>query len=270
MARPIITLTTDFGLGRYVAQMKGAILAVCPEAQIVDVAHDVPPQDLIAAAFLLRDVAHAFPVGTVHVVVVDPGVGTARRALAVEAGARAPGQRFVGPDNGVLAGFAEGGSAHLIAERSLMRASVSHTFHGRDVFAPVAAHLAAGTPIASVGPLVGDPVRLPLPEARVTEDQVQGEVLFADTFGNLVTNIEVSQLPKGELASLAVEIGWARIEGVHRTYADAERQAMVAVIGSSGRLEVAVREGSALQRLGLKQPRGTPIKVRAAVPSALM
>ncbi len=265
--RPIITLTTDFGYGRYVAQMKGVIYSICPDATVVDVAHHVPPQDLVSAAYLLHDVVPTFPRGTIHLVVVDPGVGTKRRGLVLEAGPTAAGQRFVGPDNGIFARFATGGRAHEIVEPKYMRQTVSHVFHGRDVFGPAAAHLANGVALEAFGPRVTDPVELDLPRARRTEKATLGEALYADKFGNIVTNIEATDLPKGEEEGLGVEIGWARIERLSATYAEVGVGEMLALIGSSGRLEIAVREGSAAARLQLRAVRGTPVKVSARKPS---
>lgn len=266
--RPIITLTTDFGPGRYVAQMRGVLLSMCRDATIVDIAHDVPPQDLVNAAYLLRDVAPTFPEGTIHVVVVDPGVGTKRRGVVLAAGARAPGQYFVGPDNGVFGEFADGGRMHLLSDANYMRPSVSPVFHGRDVFSPAAAHLANGVPIESFGERVADPLTLLLPPAqRAADGAVKGEVLYADKFGNIVTNIEAADLPNAGDFGLRVEIGWARLEKLSSTYADVRVGEMVALFGSSGRLEIAVREGSAAERLQLKHVRGTPVKVHVARPS---
>lgn len=265
--RPIITLTTDFGYGRYVAQMKGVLLSMCREATIVDIAHNVPPQDLVNAAYLVRDVVPTFPAGTIHVVVVDPGVGTKRRGVALAAGPRAPGQFFVGPDNGTFGEFAEGGRMHLLSNPQFMRPTVSQVFHGRDVFSPAAAALASGTPLGAFGPRVDDAQRLALPPVEVSATHVLGEVLYADKFGNIVTNIAAAQLPAAGDFGLRVEIGWARLERISQTYADVRVGEMVALVGSSGRLEIAVREGSAAERLQLKALRGTPVKVALAQPS---
>lgn len=265
--RPVITLTTDFGFGRYVAQMKGVILSICPEATIVDVAHNVPPQDLVNCAYLLKDVVSTFPAGTIHVVVVDPGVGTKRRGVAVRAGPAAPGHLFVGADNGVFAPWAEGGEMRLLSESKYMRPTVSQVFHGRDIFSPAAAHLASGVPLSAFGAVVADPVLLELPKTKHSEGRVIGEVLYADKFGNIVTNIEASDLPPRGEEGLRVEIGWARIDSLSRTYADVEVGEMVALVGSSGRLEIAVREGSAAERLALRQLRGTHVKVSMGRPS---
>lgn len=265
--RPVITLTTDFGFGRYVAQIKGVLLSLCPDAQIVDVDHEVPPQDLVNAAYLLRDVVPTFPKGTIHLVVVDPGVGTKRRGVALAAGPSAEGHFFVGPDNGLFGSFAEGGRMHLLEEPKYRRATVSQVFHGRDVFSPAAAHLANGVPLDAFGGRVHDPMQLALPAPRVVADGVVGEVLYADRFGNIVTSIDGTQLPDPGEYGLRVEIGWARLDRLCGTYADVGVGEMVALVGSSGRLEIAVREGSAAERLQLKGLRGTPVKVHVARPS---
>lgn len=265
--RPIITLTTDFGYGRYVAQMKGVLLSVCRDATIVDVAHNVPPQDLVSAAYLLRDVVPTFPAGTIHVVVVDPGVGTKRRGVALAAGPAAFGQYFVGPDNGVFGEYAQGGRMHLLSSPKFMLPTISQVFHGRDVFSPAAAHLANGTPIDAFGARVDDPVLVDMPVVRREADATLGEVLYADKFGNIVTNIEAADLPKAGEEGLGVEVGWARLDGLVRTYGDVRLGEMLALVGSSGRLEIAVREGSAAERLQLKAIRGTPVKVSVKRPS---
>lgn len=265
--RPIITLTTDFGYGRYVAQMKGVLLSLCPEATVVDVAHNVPPQDLVSAAYLLADVVPTFPKGTIHVVVVDPGVGTKRRGVVLEAGPAAAGQHLVGADNGVFAQFATGGRMHLLSESKYMRPTVSQVFHGRDVFSPAAAHLACGVPIGAFGPRVTDPMGLDLPRTKRSAGATLGEVLYADKFGNIVTNIDAAELPPAGEEGHNIEIGWARLDRLSGTYADVRVGEMLALVGSSGRLEIAVREGSAAERLHLHEVRGTPVKVSARRPS---
>jgi len=265
--RPVITLTTDFGAGRYVAQMKGVLLSLAPEATIVDIAHDVPPQDLVNAAYLLRDVVSTFPKGTIHVVVVDPGVGTKRRGIAAAAGPKASGHFFVGPDNGVFGDFIRGGQVHLLENPELRRATVSQVFHGRDVFSPAAAHLANGVAVEKFGARIDDPFCLDLPECQKSPGSTVGEVLYADKFGNIVTNIEHADLPADEGHGRRVEIGWARMERLVTTYGDVKLGEMLALVGSSGRLEIAVREGSAAERLQLKGLRGTHVKVTTAKPS---
>ena len=262
--RPIITLTTDFGEGRYVAQLKGVLLGLCPEATIVDISHHIPPQDMTAAAYLLCDVIPSFPAKTIHVAVVDPGVGSDRRGLAIQTRG---GQFLVGPDNGIFSCFLESSSVHELVEAKYRRAVVSSVFHGRDVFAPAAAHLANGVSFEAFGPRVRDPVRLSLPVVKKSATEAVGEIVYADHFGNVVTNIEAADLPKSGEEGLRIEIGWAKIDMLSPTYSAVKPGEMLALIGSSGRLEIAVREGNASERLGLKQTRGTPVKIRAATAS---
>jgi len=248
MAGPLITLTSDFGWGSYVAQMKGVLLSRCPEARIVDLHHELPPQDVLAGRLFLQDVAPAFPPGTIHVAVVDPGVGTSRRGIVVRGG-----QTFVGPDNGLFTGFLDGAAVHALTEPRFQNDPVSPVFHGRDVFAPVAASLALGTAVESFGPEVPDPIRLELPPVVVNGAGVRGQVLYADHFGNLITNIT------GVEARSTVEIAGYRL-ALRRTYAEAGEGELLALTGSSGRLEVAVRNGSAAHRLSAG--RGAAVMVR--------
>jgi len=258
--RPLITLTTDFGDGRYLAQVKGVLLSMCPEAVLVDITNDLRPHDIAGAAYLLRDVVPSFPPSAIHLVVVDPGVGTQRRGLALRSSHIGAGQYFVGPDNGIFTELLDGASVHELVSGP-RRPTVSAVFHGRDVFAPAAAHLANELGIEGLGPIIHDPVRLALPRAQVTDDEVRGEALHIDRFGNIATNIEVAHLPPAGEEGLRIEIGWARLERVARHYSEVPVGEMVALIGSSGRLEIAVREGSAAERLQLADVRGTPVRV---------
>ena len=253
---PIITLTTDFGLrDPYVAQMKAVILGVAPGATIVDLTHELAPHDIVEAALALDASAGFFPSGTIHVAVVDPGVGTARRGLVVAAG----NSTFVAPDNGLLTPvFARGvwrAFALMTAELRLPR--VSRTFHGRDVFAPAAAHVARGVPLARFGGRVADPVTLPWPSARRRGATVVGAVIHVDRFGNLVTSIGASDVAHlGEDLALRIR---GRVVPVVGTYGDLDRGSAGALLGSSGRLEVAVREGRGADLL--RAQRGTPVAV---------
>jgi hypothetical protein len=245
----IVTLLTDFGHDdAYVGTVKGVLLSINPEARLVDLTHAVPPQDVRRAALLLEGAWRFFPRGTVHLAIVDPGVGGERRAIAIAAG----GHYFVGPDNGLL-GFCfdlPGARGVVLAEPRFHRRPVSRTFHGRDVFAPVAAHCSRGVRLAALGPALRDPVRLPKPRLRRAGGRLEGEVLLADRFGNLLTSLTRHAL--GGLPSRGVlRIGGARVRGLAGTYADRPRQGLGAVIDSSGRVEVFVREGSAAARLGV-------------------
>ena len=261
---PIITLTTDFGLDDpYVAAMKGVILSLNPAATIVDITHQVRPHQVAQAAFLLAQALPYFPRGTIHVVVVDPGVGTARRALAVAT----PEMLLVGPDNGALSAglseetrrragpgseateveLAEGYRAVALRRRRYMRKPVSDTFHGRDVFAPAAAHLSLGVGLDALGPAVGKVRALPPFRARRLPDgTLEGRVVHVDRFGNVVTDVRAEDLPKGRVE---VSIGGQRIEGLAHTYE--EEPELKALAGSAGYLEIARRGGSAAYSLGV-------------------
>jgi S-adenosyl-L-methionine hydrolase (adenosine-forming) len=248
--RPIVTLMTDFGMAdSYVAEMKGVLLANVPDATIVDVTHEVPPQDIAAAGVLLERYWRRFPVGTVHVVVVDPGVGTSRAALAVESERRV----LLGPDNGVLSAALRVPGARAYALH--VPRGASPTFHGRDVFAPAAAALSVGAPIAQLGTLVESPVVAPAPEPRAdAEGWLVGEVVAIDRFGNLLTNLALPE-PRGTAECSGVTLA------VMRTYGEAEPGALLALLGSGGRLEIAVRNGSAAHTLDAR--RGDAVRYRA-------
>jgi S-adenosylmethionine hydrolase len=245
----VVTLLTDFGLDdAYVGTLKGVLLAINPGARLVDVTHTVPPQDVRRAALLLQAAWSFFPRGTVHLAVVDPGVGTARQPIAVRAG----GHYFVGPDNGLL-GFCfglPGARGVVLANPRYHWRSVSRTFHGRDVFAPAAAYCSKGIPLTALGPPLRSPVRLSPHEPRRLGARVEGEVLLVDRFGNLLTNLWGRALP-GPVNRGVLRIGGARVRGVVGTYAERPRGALGAVIDSSGRVEVFVRDGSARDRLGI-------------------
>jgi len=264
----IVTLTTDFG-GRdaWVAAMKGVILGIAHAArqtvELVDVTHEVAPHDVLEGALALEAAAPFFPPATVHLAVVDPGVGTARRGLALAARA----QVFVGPDNGLFTPFLDGGAwtAWEVAAREFRLDAVSRTFHGRDVFAPAAAHIATGVDPSRLGPPVTDPVRLAWPAPREVAGGVAGVVLHVDRFGNLVTSLPadaVAGLPGGG-ATVSVAGRTVPLVG---TYAELGRGKLGALVGSSGRVEIAVREGSAAR--ALRARRGMPIVVSRTRPGS--
>jgi S-adenosylmethionine hydrolase len=248
----IVTLLSDFGpFDTYAAQMKGAILAVAPESVLVDLTHAVPAQDVRTGAFHLWAAVEAFPAGTVHLAVVDPGVGTNRRALAARA---RRGDLFVGPDNGLLMAAVNrlGGlaAAVVLEEPRFFRDRISFTFHGRDVFGPIAGYLARGGRLEELGPPITR-VDRSVDFARPENDgqRVIGEVLHADVYGNLVTNIPASMLPP----AFEVRMGSRVIRGApHTSYQDVESGAPLALVGSSGLLEIAVRDGSAKNILRAK------------------
>ncbi|HEX6134951.1 MAG TPA: SAM-dependent chlorinase/fluorinase [Longimicrobiales bacterium] len=249
---PRITLLTDFGTADgYVAAMKGVIAAILPGAIIDDASHDIPPGDVHAASWALDAYWHLYPAGTVHVVVVDPGVGSARRALALEVDRRF----IIAPDNGIVtAALRRAPLARAVEIRTphRLRDTVSATFHGRDVFAPAAAHIATGAPLEELGPPVTDPVLIALPEPARTRASVAGTVVHVDRFGNLVTNI-----PAADVRGGAVAVGARRRIPVVRTYADVPSGECAALIGSRGALEVSVRDGSAAEVLAAE--RGTVV-----------
>ena len=240
--RALVTLLTDFGtLDGYVGAMKGVILSRAPDATLVDLTHDIPPHDVWSGAWALREAARSFPAGAIHVAVVDPGVGTARRPILVEHA----GQVFVGPDNGVLSLASSGGRARHLDRSELHHPQVSRTFHGRDIFAAVAGHLAAGLPPADCGTPIADWLRLEELAPSSAANGVRGAVIHVDRFGNLVTNI--TTLAAG--ARVEVEGGPSAVP-LRATFGDVAPGEWVAYLGSSGRLELAVREGSAAARLG--------------------
>lgn len=265
MAAPLITLLTDFRADSgYPAQMKGVMLRICPDARFVDISHAVPPFQIMLGQLLLRDVAPCFGPGTIHLAVVDPGVGSSRRPIVVVGGDRAPGQLFVGPDNGLLWPFIPGGRVYELAEPAFRRNHVSSTFHGRDIFAPAAAHLAMGVAPERFGPEVHDPVKLVCPRARREGGAVVGEILYIDPFGNLITSLDVEDLPESSRMEVKVSVAGRTIAGVRGSYSDVAEGELVALFNSAGRLEVGIREGSAARELGLDDPKGMPVVVEPA------
>jgi len=254
---PIITLTTDFGLtDHYVASIKGAILSVSTQIQIVDISHDVPPHDIAYAARLVREASTAFPVRSIHLVVVDPGVGTARRPII----AAAENQMYVGPDNGVFSLIYESddfnGAVHITATH-YMRSNPSPTFQARDIFAPVAAQLARGLGMENFGEPIEDAVRIEMPKPRVTgEGVVKATVLHIDRFGNVITNLTLGSLQalmeKLGKSNLRGGVGATAITGLRTTYAEGPAGAPFFLYNSTGHLEIAANQARASEILGLK------------------
>ena len=249
----IISLLTDFGTqDGFVGIMKGVILGINPSASIVDLSHEVPPQDILTGALILRSAVAFFPSRTIHVVVIDPGVGSGRRAIMVETATAL----LVGPDNGVLSLAAPPDSVQRIihlTNRQYFLPHVSQTFHGRDVFAPVAAHVSRGVPLEECGPSVTSMEQLTLPTVERATTQVAGCVIAIDRFGNLVTNITATDLLPFPMERLSVSIGPVQIYSLASTYASVPVGAVTALINSWGFLEIAVRNGSAAQQLGVQR-----------------
>ncbi len=250
MPRPIVTLTTDFGLDdHFVGVMKGVILRIQPQAQIVDITHAIHSYEIGEAAFTIAQAYRFFPRKTVHVVVVDPGVGTARRPVLMEAA----GQYFVGPDNGVFAMVQEREKfkVRAITSQKYFLKPVSDTFHGRDVFAPVAAHLANGLTPASMGKPISDYHRgMSSEPSRIGRRIWSGTILKVDHFGNLITNFDAEQFAELRLRPFELAIGTRRLTTMARTFADAQPGEPVLVLGSSGYFEVVLNQGSAAKELG--------------------
>ncbi len=255
MAAPLVTLTTDFGAGSgYPAQVKAVLLSALPDLRLVDVSHEVPRFDVLAGALLLEACVPWFPPGTIHVGVVDPGVGTVRRALCL---VDRVGRTFVGPDNGLFTPFlGEGARSFEIAPGGAVPVPRTATFHGRDLFAPAASFLAGGGDPAALGPAVSDPVSLHWPVPQIGRAEIRGEALVADPFGNLVTSIRATDIAGAEVARASAGGSPARWV---RTFGEGEPGELLAMIGSGGRVEVAVREGSAAATLG--GTRGIPVRL---------
>ena len=262
-AQPLVSLLTDFGLvDPFVAEMKAVILSICPEARIVDVSHGVAEFDIRMGAFLLTEAAPSFPLGTVHVAVVDPGVGSRRRSIVV----KTKRSIFVGPDNGLLipAATIEGiVGVFEISNWSMIEREVSSTFHGRDVFAPVAAHIACGHRPEEYGPSISDYVPSPFHDPTLDEKGVTCEILHVDRFGNLATNLtqaHLTHLRAGIGQEVTLSTGRRRIHArVVRTFSDLHRNEVGLMLGSHGFLEVACRESDAAKRLRIR--RGSVVRV---------
>jgi S-adenosylmethionine hydrolase len=257
----IIALTTDFGYkDPFVGIMKGIIAGVNPEARVIDLSHGVAPQDIMGAALILRHSVNHFPRGTIHVAVVDPGVGSARRPILIEA----IGNYFVGPDNGVLSlALADEKPVRIIhlSNAAYHRQPVSSTFHGRDIFAPVAAHLSLGTAVTAFGEAVPDFSRIAWPSIAKSPSGLQGEIVYIDGFGNLCTNVTEDDLKGLPRDKLAISVGNVAIQGLAANYAADGKSRFIALINSWGLLEVAVFQGNAQHHCGARV--GDKIHIRA-------
>lgn len=267
----MITITTDFGTeDAYVPAMKGTMLTICPEAQLVDVTHEISPQDVMEAAFVLQSALPFFPEETVHLVVVDPGVGTDRRAVAL----RANGHWFVGPDNGVFPLVLNEDPPEKVVELDNPDAwrtkSPSTTFHGRDIFAPAAAHLAAGRSLESIGTPIESLETLHWARPTTANHTVQGWVVHVDHFGNCITNIRRSTLAEAanldteepvldQLPTLSGYAGSSVLEDIHATYGDVPQGEPLLLFGSTGFLEIGVNGGNASELLDIQK--GDSIKI---------
>ena len=259
---PIITLLTDFGTrDHYVASMKGVILGIHPHCVLVDITHQVKPHDIEEGAFVLANACSFFPKGTVHVSVVDPGVGGPRKPILIVT----RDYFFLGPDNGLLSLAAQGETVKQAIELTNPKyflSRVSATFHGRDIFAPVAAHLTRGIRPGMFGPRLNSWAKLDIPQPVITGRELVGNVFHVDAFGNLITNIrerELLQFSRGR--SVVIRAGGKNVIGLKKGYWEARKGALMAVIGSGGFLELSVREGSAQKMLKLK--RGDKIRIVA-------
>jgi S-adenosylmethionine hydrolase len=260
MSRPIVALLSDFGTrDHYVGTMKGVLLGICPDAALVDISHEVPPHDVLSGALELAAAYRYFPKATVFLVVVDPGVGSARRGIAAEAG----DYKFVAPDNGVLtAVFREARPKRIaeLTERKYARATVSKTFEGRDRFAPAAGWLAKGISLNSLGRSISDPQLIDIPAPTIDATAIRGQVLRVDRFGNLITNVDRAAFDRfARDGAVSIRIADHDVARVVNTYAEAPLRSVCALFGSTDHLEVAVNGGSAAETLGLT--RGASITI---------
>jgi len=258
--KKMITLTSDFGLAdAYVAQMKGVILSINPSATIIDVTHEISKFNIQTGAFMLAAASPCFPKGTVHVAVVDPGVGTKRRALVI----KTKQGYFIGPDNGLLILAAERQgitSIHELTNPKYMLPTISGTFHGRDVFAPAAAYIEKGVNPAKFGPRVDEPVR---PEFMTVEHEKGGvtcRILHVDSFGNIITNLKKTDLPSENL-NIKIQDTELKLK-LRKTYGETKPKEAMALMGSHGFLEIAVNRGNAAEKYKAKM--GTEITIKPA------
>lgn len=256
MSKGIVTFTTDFGTeDHFVGTMKGVILGINPDASLVDICNQVQPFDVLEGALTIAHSYHYYPAGTVHVVVVDPGVGTARRPIIADTGKYV----FVAPDNGVLSLVCERQERltvrHVTAEHYFLH-PVSSTFHGRDVFAAIAGHISRGVDLSKLGDPVADYVRLHIPQPQLADNRLVGGVLKTDRFGNIITNIPrraFSHFTSTHPDHFLVRIGKAQITRLRTAYAQGEPGELFAILGSMGYLEIATNKGSAAEIIGVRQ-----------------
>lgn len=269
--RPVITLTTDFGLNdHFVGTVKGVILNIVPEAELVDISNAIEAFDILEGALTIASAYSYFPAGTVHLVVVDPGVGTDRRPIVASAGQH----QFVAPDNGVLSLIYDREERirvhHATAEHYSLQ-PVSQTFHARDVFAPIAAYLAKGVPLSTFGDEIADFVRLDMPRpTAVNENTLRGSVIKVDRFGNLITNFTPAAIPSlfhSGASPFRISVGNHQINAIHAAYGDAAPGEVFAILGSMGYLEIAANQASA--SLSLDAGKGAPVELTLETNPAL-
>ena len=258
---PLITLLTDFGTrDAYVASMKGVIFSLNPQAVVVDLSHDVPRHDIQAGALILAAAAPYFPPGTIHLAVVDPGVGGPRRGLA----AHCRGHFWVGPDNGLFhLIFRQAPPVSIISleNPAYFHFPISPTFHGRDIFAPVAAHLSLGVDLSRFGPSITDPVYLHWPEPSFGPEAIRGEIIYVDQFGNLISNVRAAELSNWRGGhEITLKAGPLTIQGLARTYTGVAAGKFLALVGSHGFLEIACAMGNAARQLNAGV--GWPLEIR--------
>jgi S-adenosyl-L-methionine hydrolase (adenosine-forming) len=253
---PLITLTTDFGTrDGFVAQMKGVILGINPRARLIDLTHDIEPYSVLEGALVLKGISSHFPSGSIHIAVVDPGVGSNRRGIVL----CTEDQTYVGPDNGLFSLIMSDNRAYELREiqnPEYMLPEPHPTFHGRDVFAPTAAHLSAGKPIEDVGTLVEDPIMMSIPRVKKTAAGLEGAVIYVDRFGNLTCNIDKAKLSR---IVDTVCVGNVTIQGLSHYFGEVPEGEAMALINSFDLLEIAVNRGNAAQVLGIGK--GEPVRV---------
>lgn len=261
MPTPLVTLTTDFGSrDPYVAAMKGVIFSIQPRLTIMDLSHEIAPRDILEGSLFLAGAIPYFPEHTVHVAVVDPGVGMQRHPIIIYAGDR----YLVSPDNGIATCYIRQfpvQDIRVIENERFMHAKISPTFHGRDIFAHAAAHLARGVPLHEFGPELERAVELDIPEPEMAPKGITGEVIHVDRFGNLITNIQQGMLP--DASPIHIEAGSYRLDGLHRTYGEVPMGVPLALIGSTGLLEIAVSGGDASALLGIGRGQGVVVVLDA-------
>jgi S-adenosylmethionine hydrolase len=253
MKRPIITLLTDFGTSdHYVAAMKGVILGICPEAELIDITHDITPYAIAEGAYTLAQAWRCFPQGTTHLAVVDPGVGTERRAILAEA----DGHRFVAPDNGLLSFILRAvpnATVRELSEPRFFRDPVSRTFHGRDIFAPVSAHLARGIDPKRFGSVIDHTIRKNLIAiSQKKSGRSLASVLKIDRFGNIISSLEVEKFRRMAIERFQIRIGTRTVSTFHTAYGDARPGEIFALFGSSGFVELSINQSDAAKHLGVK------------------